>query len=334
MWRRKTSDEAVQLIAAVRKATIAGLIASVLVGLLSSLVISRSIARPVGRIVDELSAGSRQLAAAASQLRASGKSLADGTLRTAAALDETTRNLEGVKERVKVSADSTVSASELAGRARAATERGSACMSDMSRAMGEIKAGVDKSSKIVKSIEEIAFQTNLLALNAAVEAARAGDTGRGFAVIATEIRRLANRAREEALHTGELISQGMVNADKGVQLEAKAASALAEIAEMHLRTERLISGIADASREQSRALLEVHTAILEVDGISRGNAAAAEQTAATSQELESQGRQILLRISELTRLTGSQGKAVLDQDLPPEEGSGREADATRASPST
>jgi CHASE3 domain sensor protein len=304
-----TSSDAVDALAAARRSMLGGLAAAVLVGVLLSLSISRSISRPMARIVQDLAAGARQLAAAAAQLRASGKGLADGTLRTAAALEETTRNLDGVSQRVRRTAENTGAASALASQARVATQRGGACMADMSQAMRDIKGAADHSAKIVKTIEEIAFQTNLLALNAAVEAARAGDAGRGFAVIAGEIRTLANRAREEAAHTGELIRNGVASADRGVAIEHRASEALAEIGDLHQRAEKLITEIAESSGEQSRALAEVYKAISEVDGISRANAASAEETAATSQELAKQGRSITERISELSTLTGDAGRS-------------------------
>jgi methyl-accepting chemotaxis protein len=303
----RLSDEAVESLTGARRSVVGGLGVAVLIGLLVSLGISRSISRPVARIVDELAAGARQLAAAAVQLRGGGKSLADGTLRTAAALEETTRNLEGVNHRVRQTAENAGTASGLAAKARLASERGSACMGDMARATKEIKSAADQSARIVKTIEEIAFETNLLALNAAVEAARAGESGRGFAVIAGEIRTLATRVRGEAVRTGELIGNSVASADRGVTLEGRASEALSEIAELHLQAERLTAEIAAASAEQSRALLEVHKAISEIDGISRGNAASAEETAATSQELARQGRSITERIAELSGITGEGG---------------------------
>ncbi len=301
----RVADDTARLAARVRQGALGGLAAVVIIGLLLSLRISRSIARPVGRIVVELASGAQQLAGAARQLQEGGRHLADGTLTTAAALEETTRNLDGVKDRVKLTADGSANASAMAERSRQAGERAIAAMRDLSLAMAAIKASADQSAKIVKSIEGIAFQTNLLALNAAVEAARAGDAGRGFAVIAAEVRSLANRARDEAVHTTELMRVNVTSAEHGVALEKRASQSLAEIADIQRSSEQVIRTIADACKEQSRALLEVHRAILEIDSVSRANAASAEQCAATSKELESQGDQITARIAQLNAIAGS-----------------------------
>ena len=179
-------------------------------------------------------------------------------------------------------------AKSLAGETRAAADTGATDMEEMKLAMAAIKSSSDDISKIIKTIDEIAFQTNILALNAAVEAARAGEAGMGFAVVAEEVRNLAQRSAQSAKETAGKIEDSVKKSENGVQICAKVASSLAEIVAKARQVDTLVAEIATASREQTQGIEQVNTAVSQMDKVTQSNAANAEESASSAEELSSQ----------------------------------------------
>lgn len=130
-------------------------------------------------------------------------------------------------------------------------------MADLTQSMDEISHASEETSKIIKTIDEIAFQTNLLALNAAVEAARAGEAGAGFAVVADEVRNLALRAAEAAKSTAELIDGTVKRVNTGTDLVSKTNAEFTKVAESAKKVGELVSEISAASREQAQGINKV-----------------------------------------------------------------------------
>jgi methyl-accepting chemotaxis protein len=164
--------------------------------------IRRHLESAVGRMSDFVD----QTTETATQIAGSGQALASGASQQAASLEETSASLEEMAGMTKRNAESAQNAKALAGQARVVVDNGAANMKQMSAAMDAIKTSSGEIAKIIKTIDEIAFQTNILALNAAVEAARAGEAGMGFAVVAEEVRALAQRSAQAARETADKIA--------------------------------------------------------------------------------------------------------------------------------
>ncbi|RPF49937.1 methyl-accepting chemotaxis sensory transducer with Pas/Pac sensor [Thermodesulfitimonas autotrophica] len=231
--------------------------------------------------VDQVAGGSQQLAATSQQL-------SQAATETAGTLEETTASMQQMASQTKLNADNAAQANQLATRAKESAENGNQQMAEMVRAMGEINEAATNISKIIKAIEEIAFQTNLLALNAAVEAARAGKHGKGFTVVAEEVRNLAQRSAKAAKETAELIEDSIKRTEVGTRIATETAKALEEIVLNVTKVTDLVGEIASACKEQAMGIEQISRGLSQVDQATQENTASAEELAATSEELSSQ----------------------------------------------
>ena len=207
-------------------------------------VLTRSLTRQLSRLAENLGGTSREVAAAAHQVSTTSQSLAEGSSEQAASIEETSSSLEEMSSMTKRNADNSQKANELARQTRAAADKGVADMQEMNIAMPAIKASSDDIAKIIKTIDEIAFQTNILALNAAVEAARAGEAGMGFAVVAEEVRNLAQRSAQAAKETAAKIEGAISKTGQGVALSGKVAEALNDIVTKARQVDELAAEVA------------------------------------------------------------------------------------------
>ena len=239
----------------------------------------------------------------------SSHSLADGSSEQAAALEETSASLEELNSMTKRNAESAQQAKVAATQARTSADTGSEHMKAMNIAMSAIKASSDGIAKIIKTIDEIAFQTNILALNAAVEAARAGEAGAGFAVVAEEVRALAQRSATAAKETADKIEDSVAKSQQGAQLSAQVAGSFETIQQQIRQLDQLVGEIATASQEQNQGIAQVTTAVSQMDKITQANAASAEETAAASQELNNQAVILSEAVTSLQTLMGDQSAA-------------------------
>ena len=165
-------------------------------------------------------------------------------------------------------------------------------MKRLSQEIDKIKASSDKSVKILKSIDEIAFQTNLLALNAAVEAARAGEAGKGFAVVAEEVRNLAMRCAEASRNTAALIEESVKNAEGGVAINREVLKNLQEINTQVNQVTEMMSEIVAASEQQSQGIDQINIAVDQMNQVTQQTAANAEEAASASEELAGQAAEM------------------------------------------
>jgi len=267
--------------------------------------IARSIAKPITEVAAKLQASAEHTASAAAQVSSSSQSLAQGASEQAASLEETSASLEELTAMTQRNAANAQQARQLATQTRQAVEAGQHDMSQLARAMDDIQQASSEISKIIKTIDEIAFQTNLLALNAAVEAARAGEAGMGFAVVADEVRALAQRAAAAARETAEKIENSVAKSQTGAQMSQRVAQHLQDILAKARQVDELVAEIAAASQEQSQGISQINAAVSQMDKVTQANAAAAEQSAATAQELNAQAARLQQAVLELQALVGS-----------------------------
>jgi methyl-accepting chemotaxis protein len=279
-------------------ATIMG-IGSVLAGVLLAVFITRSIVGAIRRIIAGLTDGSHQVNAAASQVAAASQQLAEGASEQASSLEETSSALEEMAAMTRTNAGNAKQANELASQARQAADEGDRTMVKLNDAMTGINESSGKISKIIKVIEEIAFQTNLLALNAAVEAARAGEHGKGFAVVADEVRNLAQRSAQAAKETTSLIEDAVNRSREGTQVAGDVGKALSAIVGDVSKVSGLIDAIAKASDEQAQGVEQVNTAVSQMDKVTQQNASGAEESASAAEELSAQAQTLDGMVGEL-----------------------------------
>ncbi|MCL2391828.1 MAG: methyl-accepting chemotaxis protein [Oscillospiraceae bacterium] len=229
-----------------------------------------------------------QVSSGAKQVADGAQALAKGATDQAASIQELSSSITDIASRTKTNALTAERTSDLSISIKGNAEKGSRQMDDMIVAVQDINEASQSISKIIKTIDDIAFQTNILALNAAVEAARAGQHGKGFAVVAEEVRNLASKSAAAAKDTGNMIQNSMDKAALGSQIAGETAASLKEIVIGINETSQLVAEIAKASEEQSASIEQINIGIDQVAHVVQQNTATAEQSAAASEELSSQ----------------------------------------------
>jgi len=307
-WNQDAAVKATSeiILASVRAGLTAAIVAgaSLLLAAAAGWIMIRGINRAMRLMTEVLDDASTQVASAAGQVSASSQSLAEGASEQAASLEETSSSLEELSSMTKRNADGAVSAKALSSETRTSAEVGNNAMAEMGQAMNAIKTSSNDIAKIIKTIDEIAFQTNILALNAAVEAARAGEAGAGFAVVAEEVRALAQRSANSAKETAAKIEVAIRNGDHGAQISGKVAQSLGVIVDKARKVDELIAEIAIASNEQNQGIGQINIAVNQMDKVTQSNAANAEQTAAAAEQLNAQSATLKDAVGELQRLVG------------------------------
>ncbi|MCE5283472.1 MAG: methyl-accepting chemotaxis protein [Deltaproteobacteria bacterium] len=261
------------------------------------------ITRPINRVIAGLDESADQVVAASAQVASASQSLADGASRQAAVMEETSSSIEEMSSMTKRNAESAGEASGMMSRDagqsyQTITEK----MADMEAVIGDSVKASEETSKIIKTIDEIAFQTNLLALNAAVEAARAGDTGAGFAVVAQEVRNLAMRSAEAAKNTAALIADSMQKIQLASSLFVAVNGELSNNRDIAKKVTDFVNEIATASGEQAQGIEQINQAIHEMDTVVQENATNSEESASAAEEMNAQARNMKQYVDELVRV--------------------------------
>lgn len=239
-------------------------------------------------VVGDVQRGAHAVTSAARQIAQGNDDLSYRTQEQASSLEETAASMEQMTSTVKQSTDNASHASQLAADMRTQAERGGVVASRASTAMLAIKQASGQIAEIVSLIDEIAFQTNLLALNAAVEAAHAGAHGHGFAVVATEVRNLAQRSARAAKEIKTLIGDSVDKVQAGSQLVDESGQALGEIIGSCKKVADIVNEIAAASQEQSAGIEQINRAVTQMDDVTQQNAALVEEAAAAARAMQEQ----------------------------------------------
>jgi len=265
-------------------------------------IVRHQIAVPLNRVSSALNASVAELTATAGAISTTSRKLAEGSQSQAASLEETSASLEEATATARGTSDDASRTKEAAAATRAAAETASTAMQQMHARMQGIQQATADVGKILKTIDEIAFQTNILALNAAVEAARAGEAGAGFAVVAEEVRSLAQRCAAAARSTADLTGQVTTQVNEGATISSQVAAHLHDIVAKIQNEDTLIQQIAQAAKEQGAGLAQINDAVATIDKVTQGNASLSEEAASAAQELHSHSEALVQQISDLLRL--------------------------------
>lgn len=275
----------------------------IFISLLFYFVSNRIVINPLKNIIKRLTNSANDLKSASSQISNNSQSMAEDSAEQASSLEETSSSLEELSSMIKQNSQNTSHTDKLMADVKSLIREADGSMAELIHSMGESRKASEETSKIIKTIEEIAFQTNLLALNAAVEAARAGEAGSGFAVVADEVRNLAIRASDSAQNTAGLIEEIVITIQKQSGISQTTKAKFDEVNNHLKNVAELISEISAASNDQYKGIEQLNVAILEMDKVTQNTAAKAEEFASLSEEMESNAEGINDLISELASLT-------------------------------
>jgi methyl-accepting chemotaxis protein/methyl-accepting chemotaxis protein-1 (serine sensor receptor) len=259
----------------------------------------RIVVKTLTGMVSNLKSGAEQVTSASTQVSASAQTLSQGSTEQAASLEETSASMEEMASMTRKNAENSQEAARLMVEVDRVVDGSNKALGDMTHSMASIRESSNKVSKIIKTIDEIAFQTNILALNAAVEAARAGEAGMGFAVVADEVRNLAQRSAQAAKDTAALIEESIVNSQEGNAKVELVAQSISAITDSVGKVKGLVTEVSEASRQQSQGIDQVAQAVAQMEKVTQSTAASAEESAAASEELNAQAETTMAEVVRL-----------------------------------
>ena len=260
---------------------------------------SNSIIRRLNDTINSLEDTGDTMLTVSQEITTSSHSLAQSASEQAASIEETSSAMTETASMTRHNADNSLEAKSHMDETHRVIEQANTSMGELTSSMQEITKSSEETSRIIKTIDEIAFQTNLLALNAAVEAARAGEAGAGFAVVADEVRNLSIRAAEAAKNTATLIEATVGKVKGGATLVSTTSEAFGEVAEKAQKIRMLVDEIAAASSEQAKGIDQINRALTEMESTTQQNAAGAEESSAAAEMLRNQAENMKYSIDKL-----------------------------------
>jgi len=265
---------------------------------------AKRLTRPIEKAIMSLTHSATEVSTAAALVSTNSQQLAEGASEQAASIEETSASLEEMASMTRQTADNSQQAAQFSKQATGGMADANVSMKALIRSMQETSAAGENVSKIIRTIDEIAFQTNLLALNAAVEAARAGQAGAGFAVVADEVRRLAMRSAEASRSTEDMVKEIIGKINQGSELVRQTDDKYRDAAVNIQKGKELVEGIFEAAEQQARGIDQVSKAVSEMDRVTQQNASGSEESASASESLSMQAREMHGIVEDLTSLFG------------------------------
>lgn len=238
----------------------------------------------------QINLSSDQVSSGADQVSSGAQALSQGAAEQASSIEELAETIRGISNHVKHNAEYAEEADQRANAAGSEAVESNRRMQDMVSAMADISTSSREIGKIIKTIEDIAFQTNILALNASVEAARAGEAGRGFSVVAAEVRNLATKSAAASKDTAALIENSLNTVKSGTRIADETAHSLDSVLESVRLVTEIIGQITASSIEQADSILQIEQGIERISEVVQTNSATAEESAAASEELSAQAQ--------------------------------------------
>lgn len=250
----------------------------------------KSIHTNLVNVIRDISRVANQVDTSADQVSAGAQALSQGTNEQAVSIDGLVSNVTAITSQIQTSTLRCQSASEQVGKAAGYASEADEKMGQLMNATKNIEQSSAKIVTVIKTIEDIAFQTNILALNASVEAARAGSAGKGFSVVADEVRNLAAKSAEAAQNTDALINHSIHDVKTGTASTDLAVSAMQVIGDCIQTIKSLMDEISASSVQQSEMIVSIENGIKEISKVVQANSSAAEESAQVSKELSGQAR--------------------------------------------
>lgn len=246
----------------------------------------------------QINSSSEQVSSGAEQVSSGAQTLAVGSGEQAATIEKLAFTMDGISKQIVSNANDAADVNKKAEIVGQEAEESNVRMKNLLGAMDNIRDSSSQIKQIIDTIEEIAFQTNILALNAKVEAARAGVSGKGFAVIADEIQALSLKSKEATTSTSQLVERSRSAVEMGVVSAKETAESLQKVVNGIQDIAGTIDKISEASQEQAESVGQVNQNISQISGIVQSNSATAEESAAASEELSSQAETLRHLVSE------------------------------------
>ena len=242
----------------------------------------------IATLVSEIRASSQTAMSLSDQLAARSAALSAKTEQQSASLVETAASMEQMAATTRNTADNTRLASERANAATQQAKKGGELMGQVANNMNSITECAQQMTEIISMIDGIAFQTNILALNAAVEAARAGDHGKGFSVVAGEVRSLAHRSAEAAKNIKSLIDVTSHNVNQGAMVVSEAEKNMREIVSGSGQVSQLMNEISNSTSEQEMGIAQITLALSDLENVTQSNVAMVDELSGSSAVLKNQ----------------------------------------------